>query len=134
MTKRYYPAKNNPLSLPIETFKFEDISPLYDGHVFVEKKVLESIEKHGVLNPLIVVSRDLVVEKLDFYMGRSEYVKKDAEFYVYTGNNRYFALKQLEADYVDAYIADSIEQAKLWEERLFINPVFYEDAALGRPY
>ena len=134
-SKTYYPAQKNPIvDAPVVTLEMADLSPLYDGHIMVVRKVKESIPEVGFINPIVVIPHELIACKLAIYRDKSDNVRMDAPYYIYTGNNRYYAAKSLGITKIDAVIAPSRDVLKDWEAKMHINYRFYREVALGLPY
>lgn len=104
-----------------------EISSLYKPHPVVSKKVAESIEKRGLMFPLIIVHRDTLGPKLAYYIEHEQVDKPSARWFTYTGNNRYYAIKQLGYESVDCVVCHDLSKLPAWEEKMFINTRNYND-------
>ena len=82
----------------------------------------ESIERSGMMYPLVIVHRDTLGKKLDYYI-ENEYVDNpSARWFTYTGNNRYFAIKELGYESVDCVVCHDLKKLPEWEEKMAVNP------------
>lgn len=106
-----------------------EISPLYQGLTHVRVDVEKSMRKDGLLHPITVISRRDILQDLETYRKKCPEVRPNAPYYVYTGNNRYYALLEMGVEAVEAYVATSVAQAKAWEERVHIHPKLYDEEA-----
>lgn len=104
-----------------------EISSLYKPHPVVSKKVAESIERRGMTYPLIIVHRDTLGKKLAYYKEYGFVDNPEARWFTYTGNNRYYAIKQLGYESVDCVVCHDLAKLPAWEEKMYINPRNYND-------
>lgn len=125
----YWKAANNPLEREIHTLPLEELTPLYTFHPKIKEDVLESIKKDGLLNPLIVVEHGTIADKLPGYQKIAGDSIRKSKYYVYTGNNRYWAAIQSGATEIDAYICSDLHEITELEHKMYINPRFYDEHA-----
>jgi hypothetical protein len=121
----YLFSKNNPLEIDIRLLPIEKMSSLYAPHPVVGKQVEESLVRDGLLNPIVVVPRSVMGEKLTYYVENHHVDGPDAEFFVYTGNNRYSAALNLGYRFIEAYICPDLAFLTSWEEKIQMNPREY---------
>jgi len=112
----YWKAENNPLGREINTLPLEELTPLYTFHPKIKQEVLDSIKERGLINPIIVVPHGILDKKPEKY----------TKYYVHTGNNRYWAAVQAGATQIDAYICENLKELPDLEQKMYINPRFYD--------
>jgi len=112
----YWKAENNPLGREIITLPLAELTPLYTFHPKIKQEVLDSIKERGLINPIIVVPHGILGKKPE----------KCTKYYVHTGNNRYWAAVQAEATQIDAYICENLKELPDLEQKMYINPRFYD--------
>lgn len=105
---------------------FGELSCLYKPHPFVKNAVARSIEKHGLIYPLIVVHRDTLGDKYDYYLEHEFVDRPTARWFVYTGNNRYWAAKELGYESIDCVVCHDLKKLPSWEEKMYIHPRNYD--------
>lgn len=120
--EKYLKARENPLGMPVVKYALSDISSLFKPHPKISTDVFESLEKHGLINPIIVVSLPVIQPKLDYYKIYHHVDKPKAKLYVHTGNNRYWAALELGYTHVDCYVCYDLKLLRGWEELTRINP------------
>ena len=101
------------------------MSSLYRPHPVIGKQVEESIVREGMINPIVVIPRHLMGEKLDYYVIEQCVDNPEAEYFVYTGNNRYWAATELGYRFIEAYICPDLAFLTAWEEKIQMNPREY---------
>lgn len=124
----YWKAENDPLGSPISRLPIGDLTPLYTFHPKIKQDVLDSIKTRGLINPIIVVPHGVIQDKLPSYQKLAGKTIRKSKYYVYTGNNRYWAAVQCGVTEIDAYICSDLREITELEHKMYINPRFYDEA------
>ena len=103
-----------------------ELSCLYRPHPAIRETVIRSLKEGGLINPLIVVHRDTLGEKLGYYIEKEFVQFPNARWFVYTGNNRYWAARQLGYRSIDCIVCHDLKKLPKWEEQMYIHPRDYD--------
>ena len=123
---KYWKAASDPLEREIHTLPLEDLTPLYTFHPKIKRDVLDSIKDRGFLHPIIVVPHGIINDKLGFYEKQLGTSIPEKKYYVYTGNNRYWAASEMGLTHIDSYICGNLKELPELERKMYINPRFYD--------
>lgn len=104
-----------------------ELSCLYKPHPAIKDSVTRSIKERGLIYPLIIVHRDTLGDKYNYYLEHEFVDRPNARWFVYTGNNRYWAAKHLGYRSIDCVVCHDLKKLPSWEEKMYIHPRNYDE-------